>query len=271
MSDDRKTKRRLIPVDIINRYSVIKEYGDLVDLEKTGYMYDLVESGFMGKTTAELFRKHFIDSPAFEIIDAITKYRFEKASYKVPKHIEHKDWPELRNRISDTLLIKEVALMVYPFSERLDRGRRNIEEKIIKAIEADDVQMSAFPEFIYDSKSYMDAPHEVKINGRIYIGWFIHATKQGKILEDYDEYADLWKDYLKSLIPISDVSQKSQKTKRQSTYEKEEERRKIYQEVVEEFGRTSRDGKLESDIIKEAAKRANCSVRVMYTAISQKK
>ncbi len=63
----------------------------------------------------------------------------------------------------------------------------------------------------------------------------------------------------------------SQRTKRQSTHEKEMERREIYQEVVEEFRRTSREGKLEGDIIKEAAKRANCSVRAMYTAISQKK
>ncbi|EIJ33368.1 hypothetical protein [Thiothrix nivea] len=56
---------------------------------------------------------------------------------------------------------------------------------------------------------------------------------------------------------------KLNKEKRQSTYDKNEERREIYKQVVSELGKTTQKGKL----VEEAARRAGCKEKTMREAL----
>ncbi|MBO0615387.1 hypothetical protein [Thiothrix fructosivorans] len=73
------------------------------------------------------------------------------------------------------------------------------------------------------------------------------------------------------LVPLPQtpppVAPKPPPEKRPSTLDKNAERREIYQQVVAELGRYAQQGVL----LEEAAKRAGCTARTMWRAITDKK
>lgn len=262
---------------------------------------NVLEPVIMGKDTGgdwtvrevELRRKYIEENITFrhrqkwDMLPEWHKVFYVKSAYSpllIPMaldQIERKDKAALqqwysgittRNDARLRMSLKELGDMIFPLP--IQQGIRK-GFMFALAVLIRDYNLSAYGTAVESCKMLSDNELERQIeklspNISVYIYDVFSMCESGYCFHGVNECLNIWTQYIEIRKP-SRKSETKDKEKRQSTKEKEDERLTIYQQVVEEFGRTSREGKLDGDIIKEAAKRANCSIRTMHSALSNKK
>lgn len=156
MSDGKKPERKLIPVEIINRYSSVFENSDTDSLSKTGYKEALVNSGFMDEPSVLLIRT-MEATKQYNAHQHYEKYYEYKGRYEFPMEYAHPKWASIIERISDEMTIDDVCLIAFPIVGGLfDNMRGVLSRKIIeRVIDKDKYPMLCkYPDGVIDDDDY---------------------------------------------------------------------------------------------------------------------
>ena len=160
MSEGKKPERRLIPVEIINRYSSVMGSRDIEQLRRTGYTEALVNSGFMDNYSILLvtmieftFKKKQVSQEHYN------KYYEYAGRYEFPSEYAHSEWESVKERVAEEMTIEDVCLVAVPIVESLcNELREDLSEKIIACVldEHRFPRLVSYPSGVIDEKDYAD-------------------------------------------------------------------------------------------------------------------
>lgn len=178
-SNDEKIERRLIPVEIINRYSdLFRNSDDLWSLTKTGYREDLIESGFMTEESA-IYARLLCELRFERGHSEYEKYYHSMGRYEFPLEYAHENWLDVKRNVSDCMTIEDVCLIAFPVIGWVFCDMREIlSRKIIERVLDEDMypMLSVYPDGVFDDADYR-RKENLQIKGRISLHEFRYACK----------------------------------------------------------------------------------------------
>ena len=269
-----KLRRTLIPLEVINRYSVIEKAGDLINLERTGYVKAMLESGFMQPDTVKIIREAYSAIENFDVsklnIRVIQEYDLFGYDYQIPENLQVEGWQALIRRIDRYLTISEIGTISCPIAgiRIAENTRKSTEKDLIQLVKDKHLEFrGGFPEGVYSWDALRNATHKILCTLTIMFQDYVNAIEKGYLPEKHKDYAEIWRNHYKRNTLNANAKQKPEpltpQKKSAYTLEKEKERRAIYRKVEDEMGVSTKKSVLDE----AAAKRAGCTARMIRAAL----